>query len=572
MNPPASSSKSATRSKANRLAETIANETSGFFLRVVSTINEALVIVDALRPGAPIMFANEAFTRLTGYAEADAFGRKLLFAVPAGKNSQAITQVETALTEPRECRVTVETSCKNGTTFWNELSVTPVRDLQNQVTHFIAIHRDVSARRLAEERFQYLMNHDSLTRLANRALFSTKLDAFVRTNAGQSRGALLYFDLDNFKLVNDSLGHLAGDRVLTLFAGILRDVMGDDDHSARYGGDEFVMLLSTANLTQATEVGETIRAAFQKCQFEFAEQSFDLCLCVGVATFDGKLGAEELLNQADLACCAAKKEGKDRVEIYRAEHQEITRLRDTAKWSHRLKEAIRKDQFELWFQPIAALPERTIAYYEVLMRLRDAEGELILPGNFLPVAERLQIAQQIDRLMIKNALPYLAADPDLKLSINLSGQSFDDPDDLARFIVSSFKDAGVSPSRVVFEITETTALSNLKLTCTVLKRLKAAGFRFALDDFGCGFSSMTYLRELPVDLVKIDGSFIQNLKREPINEILVRSMKETARLLGLKTVAEFVEDEETLELLKYIGVDYAQGNLLGKPQPLAKAS
>ncbi len=563
-------SKSKVRSKASQLAETIATETSGFFLRVVSTVNEALVIVDALRPGFPIMFANEAFARLTGFVETDAFGRKLLFPISAGKNADTIAKIETALQENRDCRFTVETTRKNGTTFWNELSITPVRDLKNNVTHFIAIHRDVSARRLAEERFQYLVNHDSLTRLANRALFSTKLDAFVRTNAGQARGALLYFDLDNFKLVNDSLGHLAGDRVLTMFAGILRDVMGDDDHSARYGGDEFVMLLSHANLAQATEVGEKIRAAFQKCQFEFAEQSFDLCLCVGVATFDGKLSAEELLNQADLACCAAKKEGKDRVEIYRAEHQEITRLRDTAKWSHRLKEAIRKDQFELWFQPIAALPERTTAYYEVLMRLRDAEGELILPGNFLPVAERLQIAQQIDRLMIKNALPYLAANPDLKLSINLSGQSFDDPDDLARFIVGSFKDASVSPERVVFEITETTALSNLKLTCTVLKRLKAAGFRFALDDFGCGFSSMTYLRELPVDLVKIDGSFIQNLKREPINEILVRSMKETARLLGLKTVAEFVEDEETLELLKYIGVDYAQGNLLGKPQTLTK--
>ncbi len=527
-----------------------------------ASVSEGILIGDARRADRPILYVNPALERLTGYPAAEALGKNFLFFQGRQADPAPLVELRHALVEGKPCRATLENHRKNGAAFWGELSVSPVRDEQGELTHFVAVLKDVTARHAADERLRYLASHDSLTRLANRAHFASELESFVRQPTTGPRGALLYFDIDNFKLVNDSLGHLAGDRVLVQFAGILREQLRGAEQAARYGGDEFMVLVRQATLAEARELAGKIRRAFQQCRFSTDDQWYDLSLSAGVAAFDGHQSAEELLCQADLACCAAKKNGRDRLEVYRPDHPEIVQFREAARWSHRLKEAIRREEFELWFQPVFALPDQRLDHYEVLVRLRDAGGAAILPGNFLPVAERFQMAHAIDRLVIKQSLPYLQRDPGLKLSLNLSGRSFDDPGFVEQ-IESAFAAAGVSPTRVEFEITETAVLSSLPQACAMVGRLKKSGFRFALDDFGCGFSSLTYLRELPVDSVKIDGSFIRHLKDEPINEILVRSMKETARVLGLQTVAEFVEDQPTLELLRYIGVDFAQGNFLG---------
>jgi diguanylate cyclase (GGDEF)-like protein/PAS domain S-box-containing protein len=527
-----------------------------------AAITEGIVIADATQPGWPILYVNQAFERMTGYGAAEVPGKEFLFLAGPDTDPAAVAEVRRALTEGKPCRCTWQSHRKDRSTFWNEMSLSPVRDTRGGLTHFVAIQSDVTARRQAEERLQYLVNHDSLTRLSTRAGFTAGLEQFLEQTRDEPRGALLYFDLDNFKMVNDSLGHLAGDAVLTQFASILRENLRASDLAARFGGDEFMVLLRQARLPDAVEVADRIRRAFQQCRVDAAERYCDLCLSVGVAACDGTQNSEDLLAQADLACCAAKKNGRDRVEVYRPEHTQITLLRDNARWSHRLKEAIRQAAFDLWFQPVFSLPGRRLEYFEGLVRLADEAGAAVLPGEFLPVAERFRLARDIDRVVIQKALAWLAREPELKLAVNLSGQSFDDPE-LAGFIEGAFRRAGVLAGRVLFEITETSLLSNLTQTCAALVQLKRAGFRFALDDFGCGFSSLAYLRDLPVDCVKIDGSFIRNLRREPVNEILVRSMKETARLIGLTTVAEFVEDAETLELLACIGVDYVQGNHLG---------
>jgi diguanylate cyclase (GGDEF)-like protein/PAS domain S-box-containing protein len=530
-----------------------------------AAITEGIMIADARADGWPIRYVNQAFERITGFTAAEVLGREFLFLAGPDTDPGAAAQLRRALAEGKPARATWECHRKDRSVFWNEMSVSPVNNAGGGLTHFVAVQNDVTARRQAEERLQYLVDHDSLTRLCTRARFTTELEEFLVRHREQPRGALLYFDLDNFKMINDSLGHLAGDMVLTQFAGILRDHLRRSDLAARFGGDEFMVLLREAHLADAVEVADRIRRAFSRVRGtggDAAERYCDLCLSVGVAAFDGSQDSEQLLSQADLACCAAKKSGRDRVEVYQPGHTQITQLRDNARWSHRLREAIRNEEFELWFQPVFSLPARKLQYYEGLVRLSDADGNTISPGAFLPVAERFHLAGAIDRVVIRKALAWLAREPGLQLAINLSGQSFDDPD-LAAFIEQTFQQAGIAPARAAFEITETSLLSNLRQTCEVMGRLKQSGFRFALDDFGSGFSSLAYLRDLPIDCVKIDGTFVRDLRKEPINEILVRTMKETARLLGMTTVAEFVADAATVELLAYIGVDYAQGNFLG---------
>jgi diguanylate cyclase (GGDEF)-like protein/PAS domain S-box-containing protein len=532
-------------------------------------LGEAVLIADASAPAYPVRFVSAAFQHMTGWSIQEVMGKHLLWTHTGAANSDVAAQAHRALQEHVPFEGTVLLARKDGSALAAELRLIPVPDAQGRVTHVVALQKDITAQRVAEERLQYLLNHDSLTRLATRASFTAALDAFVQEAATNGAGGvLLYCDLDNFKLVNDTLGHLAGDLVLTQFAGVLRERVPPPGRAARLGGDEFVVLLPGADAAAGLALAGEIRREFQQCRVDGAEQNYDLCLSLGLAAFDARLTAEEWLSQADLACCAAKHHGRDRVEIYRASDAEIVRLRDSACWGHRLKEALRHEQFELWYQPIVALPGGQPDFFEALIRLRDTGGEAVLPGRFMPAAERFQMAGAIDRLALKIALRALGKQPGLRLSLNLSGQSFDH-EELAAFIEDAFAASGVEPSRVIFEITETAMLSNLRQAREVLRRLKRRGLRFALDDFGRGFSSLTHLRELPVDFVKIDGTFVSGLRADPINEILVRSIKETARLLGLRTVAEFVEDAQTLELLNYIGVDYAQGNHFGPARPTA---
>ncbi len=420
--------------------------------------------------------------------------------------------------------------------------------------------------RRERERLAYLATHDSLTKLCSREHFTGAVEAAVTNAADGPHGALLYIDLDNFKIVNDSLGHPAGDRLLVQVAYALRNAARGQDTVARFGGDEFLILQENISVAEARLTAERIRGRVGDFVFCDSGKSFHVGASIGVAEITGQTPAEHVLAAADAACYSAKRRGRNRVEIYQANDCKLAQLRNDSHWFTQLRQALRTNAFELWFQPVVEIETGFVSFHEALLRLRTAEGEIIEPAVFLPAAERFHLAAEIDRRVVKLALRRLAADPKLGLAINLSGQSLDDAG-LPDFIQKSFATAGIEPGRATFEITETAVISHLESACAMMHQLREAGFRFALDDFGAGFSSFSYLKNLSVDFLKIDGSFIRDLVTEPINMAFVKVMNDIARHLRVRSVAEHVETPDTVKALRGIGVQFAQGYYYHAPTP-----
>jgi len=433
--------------------------------------------------------------------------------------------------------------------------------------------RDIETRRSLEanlrrerERLRFLATHDPLTYLPNRATLAEKLADSVQTARGGPRSALIYIDLDNFKLINDSLGHVVGDKVLAEVAAVLRNSIRGDDLPSRIGGDEFSILLRNISSSEAKETAGRILSKLQDFAFSDSKKAFLLGASLGIAMIDGSAEPEEVMAFADSACYSAKVHGGGRVEFYDAGDDSMAELRRQAPRAAEIREALIAQRFELLFQPVVDLRTTAPSFYEALIRL-PSEGKLLLPGTFLPAAERFNLMADIDRFVIRKALSYLVANKKLHLAINLSGQSFADQS-LPNFIENCFQAAAVGPERVIFEITETAVISNLPAARTMMRQMRHLGFRFALDDFGAVFSSFSYLKDLVADYLKIDGSFIRDAENDGENWIFVEMMNDIAHRLKIKSVAEFVERETTLTKLREIGVDLVQGYLFGKPGPL----
>lgn len=416
------------------------------------------------------------------------------------------------------------------------------------------------------ERLKYLATHDPLTKLLNRAAFVEKVQNSVQAARFGGSSALLYVDLDNFKLINDSLGHTAGDSVLAEVATLLQESMRDRDVPGRFGGDEFGVLLEDVCLPEAKAIGQRILSRMEELHFSDSGRAFVVGSSIGLVIIDGTVPAEVVIACADSACYGAKVRGRNRVEVYDGYDGAMTDFRDQAPRAAEIKDAIRTQSFEILFQPIVDVQTTNPVLYEVLVRL-PSQGKLLLPSHFLPAAERFHLMPEIDRQVITKALKHLVKDHKLRLAINLSGQSFGDRA-LPDFIGASFNAAGVEPDRVTFEITETAVISNLPAARTMMHQLHGAGFRFALDDFGAGFSSFSYLKDLIADYLKIDGNFVHDAERGHSDWIFVELMNEVAHRLKIKSIAEFVEQEATLAKLRAIGVDLAQGYLFGMPSPL----
>jgi diguanylate cyclase (GGDEF)-like protein len=454
---------------------------------------------------------------------------------------------------------------KGGETFPAELTVTRVEAGGEPV--FCGWVRDIGERKRFERHLRYLADHDPLTDLLNRTALERDLAARLEYQSRYGgEGALVIFDVDNFKHLNDSRGHKAGDQYLASLAVLLRTRMRRTDRIARIGGDEFGILLPEASIRRARRVGDEIVEMVREHDPVLGGRRARLSASVGVITFGrDDATAEEVFDAADASMYDAKNSGRDRVVVRPLSEVDPEEPRRT--WGDRIRHALDEDAFELFAQPIVDLSTGNQARQEVLLRLRTDEG-LLLPASFLNAAERFDLVQAVDRWVVQKAIAHVSQCPDAVLELNLSAKSIAD-ERVVAFIEQSLKRADVKPGTLIFEITETEALANLQQAREFAERLRRLGCRFALDDFGTGFGSFSYIKHLPVDSVKIDGEFIRDLPRAPVDQEVVRAITQLAGVLGFETIAEGVEESATADILRDYGVDFGQGFLYGHPAPLA---
>jgi diguanylate cyclase (GGDEF)-like protein/PAS domain S-box-containing protein len=446
------------------------------------------------------------------------------------------------------------------------------RDAGGAIIAFEGALRDISERKRLESQLVQLANHDPLTGLFNRRRFDEELERHVsEAQRYDLHGVLLFMDLDTFKDVNDSRGHHAGDELLYALARLLRERLRATDVAARLGGDEFAILLPHMDAEQAQAVAATLLDAIRNRTFVVGGSPLRITASIGMAVFpDQAASAGEYLSRADLAMYRAKDEGRDRSCLFAPGGDWQKQIESRIGWHQRIREAVENDRFVLHAQPILDLGNGRISQYELLLRLADG-GEFVLPGLFLGIAERTGLIQDIDRWVVRRAIhliaAYQSAGKELRLEVNLSGKAFADQE-LLQMIQRELIATGIDPASLIMEVTETAAIANIDKAQKFLRTLKALGCGFALDDFGVGFSSFSHLKHLPVDYLKIDGSFIRDLAHNTVDQHLVQAIVGVARGLGKRTIAEFVGDDETLKLLREYGVDFAQGYFIGRPAPL----
>ncbi len=433
--------------------------------------------------------------------------------------------------------------------------------------------RDVTERERFQSRLQHLADHDPLTGLLNRRRFEEEISRQVSLAARYgSGGATLMLDLDDFKYVNDTLGHRAGDDLIGSVAELLRDRVRESDVLARLGGDEFALLLPRADEAEAVAVAEDLLEAVRRHRAMFRGQRVRITTSIGIGLVDDAVRTgEELLVQADVAMYEAKEAGRDRVSVYRPEQERDAQLEARLTWPDRLRKALEEDSFALYAQPIVDLATGRVSQYELLLRMVAEDGELLPPRAFLASAERFGLVPQIDAWVTCHAIALLErhgrAGSDLTLEVNLSGRTIDDAD-LPRLIAAELERTSVDPSRLIFEVTETAAISNMDDAREFASALNELGCRFALDDFGAGFSSFYYMKYLPLDYLKIDGDFIRSLATNTTDQAVVKAIVDMSSGLGKATIAEFVGDDRTMAMLRDYGVDYAQGYHVGLPLPV----
>jgi diguanylate cyclase (GGDEF)-like protein/PAS domain S-box-containing protein len=452
----------------------------------------------------------------------------------------------------------------------------PIRDEGGRppIGTVLVIHDVSRARRMAKQ-LSYQASHDDLTGLANRREFERILTQAVNSaEPGSNEHTLCYMDLDQFKIVNDTCGHIAGDELLRQFAAILRSRIRDTDTIARLGGDEFGILFQHCGIDVARRIAESLLVRVKESRFVWRDYVFDVGVSIGLVSISSSnQSITEIMSAADVACYAAKEAGRHRVHVYRLDDDELKQRHGEMRWVSRLNKALEENRFRLYCQKIAPVADvsRGNPHYELLIRLLDEEGKLVMPLAFIPAAERYNLMTSIDRWVVREAFETFSANKnivsDWKFSINLSGHSLCDESFLS-FVIDAFEKTGVSPEQICFEITETAAMANLSRASRFISVLKGMGCKFSLDDFGTGLSSFGYLQTLKVDYLKIDGSFVRDMASNPVNRAVVEAANQIGHAMGMQTIAEFVENDEILGALGEIGVNYAQGYGVAKPAPM----
>lgn len=511
-----------------------------------------------------IQQANRALCAMLGCEAGQVIGRPLSAFLLDAAALPDLAALQTAAT----C---VALRHRDGQTIWVELSSAAMGNRRGETTYILQL-QDVTDRKRYEAELVRLALVDSLTELANRRRFQQVLEeALAESRRAGTAGALFFIDLDMFKHINDTLGHPAGDEVLQQVAALLRSTLRPGDTAARLGGDEFAIVLPHTDGRQAARLADRLLAAIRRARFAGGETPVALTASAGVVLFpDHGETVTELLSKADMALSEAKESGRDNWALFTPDSRWQQEMEARLLWRRRISDALAQDQFVLHYQPILDLRRNAVTHHEALLRMVGEGGELISPGEFLGVAERFDLIQQIDRWVLDRALQQLAAlrraGRSQVLEVNLSGRTLTDPE-LPGLIRRGLADRGVDPASLVLEITETAAIRDLEQAERFIGEMKALGCRFALDDVGAGFASLYFLKRLPVDYVKIDGAFIRNLPHDTADQHLVRALANVCRELGKRTVAEFVDSEESLRLVRAYGVDYAQGYLIGRPGP-----
>ena len=439
--------------------------------------------------------------------------------------------------------------------------------------------RDITEAHALSEELSYQASHDPLTGLVNRRELENRLERVLRAaQKNCSEHALCYMDLDQFKVINDTCGHIAGDELLRQLGELLPGAVRRRDTLARLGGDEFALLMEHCTIDQAKRVAGILRSTVEEFRFTWEDKTFNIGASIGLVPINSESrSVGDVLSAADTACYMAKDQGRNRIYLYDTASIELARRHGEMEWVAHIGQALEEDRFELWHQEIRGGepdldPEGV--YYELLLRMKDADGKLVFPGAFLPAAERYNLSGRIDRWVVSQAFAWLNANPrhlgELHLcSINLSGLSLTDAD-FHRFVLKQFEEIGIPGKKICFEVTETAAITNLTSATRFISAVKRLGCQVALDDFGSGISSFAYLKHLAVDSLKIDGVFVKDIVEDPIDFAMVKSINEIGQVMGKKTVAEFVESEAVLQKIMEIGVDFVQGYGIGRPARLSE--
>jgi diguanylate cyclase (GGDEF)-like protein/PAS domain S-box-containing protein len=551
----------------------------------MQSLGEAIVTTDL---DGRLAYLNPAAEQLLGVGRAQALGRPLeeiVGLVDENDRKQLSDPVREAIGggngNPHNLsRRAVLLGKASGEERAIELAASPLRDESGEVAGAVVLMHDVTELRGLHRQMSYQATHDALTGLVNRREFERRLDeAAEAARRGEASHMLCYLDLDRFKIVNDTSGHLAGDSMLREVAKLLREAVRDSDTVARLGGDEFGMLLVGCPLEKARQIADDVCRSIAAYRFVWHDRVFNIGVSIGLIEIGREAGTvEQLLAAADSACYTAKKEGAGRVAVYSARDEALARSTGEIEWLQKLQSALKEERFLLYYQPIvSAYGAETVGpSMEVLLRMLDETGAEIAPLEFVAAAERYRLMASVDRWVVQTTLGALARNafqlaPDRSVAINISGQTLGDPLFL-EFVVECLDRTGVDPDQVCFEITESAVIGNMDFARRFVGVLHGMGCKFTIDDFGSGVASFSSLKNLPLDYLKLDGSFMRNLAKDSVSQTMVTAMIKLARTLNFKIIAEQVEDSAALDVARKMGVDFVQGFVIARPAKLALAA
>lgn len=529
-----------------------------------------------------IQYLNPVSEQLTGWSNLEAHGQPIeeVFCMFNEISRQPIPNTIRQCLKSGEI-TTIDTNAlligRNGLESAIDDSGSPIRNRNGDIVGAVMVFHDVTEARHMTRELEYQAAHDSLTGLFNRNEFTRMLYQFRQEVERKNKEhTLLYLDLDQFKVVNDTCGHASGDALLQQLSRLISDILRRGDVFARLGGDEFGILLNECMLDFAIEIADSIRKTVEEFRFVWDNKSFSIGVSIGIVSINGdSVEADMLLKQADEACFSAKDQGRNRLHVFTEDDLDLRERRGEMDWVARVDTALVEDRFVLYQQVILPLRQEGLdegEHIEILVRLKEADGSLVPPGAFIPAVERYGLMTKIDRWVITHTFDWLRQNPERMTelglcNINLSGNSLSD-DALLDYIAEQLESPDIDASKICFELTETAAVSNLSLALHFMQHLKKKGCLFALDDFGSGMSSFGYLKNLPVDFLKIDGMFVRDITHDRMCLAMVKSINEVGHVMGKRTIAEFAENSEILELLDQIGVDFAQGYGVARPEPL----